>query len=70
MLSKDKIDDKDLIIARLKGVVAEMATFISHFDLEETICKYMAEENGEKEFGVCQCSCEECVYNYFAGKSN
>ena len=32
MLSKDKIDDKDLVIARLKGIIAEMATFISHFD--------------------------------------
>ena len=70
MLSKDEIDDKDLTIARLKGIIAEMATFISHFDLDETICKCMAEENGEKKFGVCQCSCEECVYNYFTGAIN
>lgn len=47
------------------AMIASMIEFISHMDLSDTICKAMAEANGEKEFGVCQCSCEECIYKYF-----
>lgn len=65
MFSKD--EEKDIVIANLKAKIAEMVSFISHLDLSDTICASMAEHNGEKEYGVCQCSCEDCIYNYFIG---
>lgn len=59
--------EKDLIIARQNSQIEEMIHFMAHLDLSETICEKMAKENGEQEYGVCQCSCEECIREYFIG---
>ena len=57
--------EKDLIIARQNSQIEEMIYFISHLDLSDTICDKIAKLNGEEEYGVCQCSCEECIRKYF-----
>ena len=59
--------EKDLIIARQNSQIEEMIHFMAHLDLSDTICDKMAKLNGEKEYGVCQCSCEECIRKYFIG---
>ena len=59
--------EKDLIIARQNSQIEEMILFMSHLDLCDTICAKMAKLNGEEEYGVCQCSCEECIRKYFIG---
>ena len=59
--------EKDLIIARQNSKIEEIIHFISHLDLSDTICDKMAKLNGEEEYGVCQCSCEECIRKYFIG---
>ena len=59
--------EKDLIIARQNSQIEEMILFMSHLDLGDTICAKMAKLNGEEEYGICQCSCEECIRKYFIG---